>query len=120
MKRTGPTNIITRKLIRMLRKAGKLNKSNAWLKVVEELEKPRRRRVEVNISRINRYAREGEMIIVPGVVLGCGSIKKKVSVAALKFTRSARRKLLEAGCNIMTLSEAIKANPTASNTRIIA
>ena len=119
MRRTGPTNIVVRRLISELRKTAKENNARAWLKVAEELEKPRRARRAVNLSKINRYARENEMVIVPGVVLGAGSITKKVTVVALRASRTALRKLREAGCTFMTIREALKANPTASNTRII-
>ena len=119
MSRTGPTNIVVRKLISELRKAARENNARAWLRVAEELERPRRARRAVNLSKINRYARDNEMIIVPGVVLGAGSITKKVTVVALKASRTALRKLKEAGCTFMTIREALKVNPKASNTRII-
>ncbi len=119
MRRTGPTNILIRKLLDELRRTARKTGASAWLKVAEELEKPRRARRVVNISKINRYARENEMVIVPGVVLGAGSIDKKVTVVALRASRTALRKLREAGCTFMTISEALKVNPTASNVRII-
>ncbi len=119
MRRTGPTNVIVRRLITELRRIARRNKVRAWLKVAKELERPRRARRAVNISKINRYARENEMVIVPGVVLGAGHINKRVTVVALKASKTALRKLREAGCTFMTISEALKVNPEASNIRII-
>lgn len=119
MRRTGPTNIVIRKLVEELRRVARENGARAWLRVAEELEKPRRARRVVNLSRINRYARENEMVVVPGVVLGSGFIDKKVTVVALRASRTALRRLREAGCTFMTLKEALKANPKASNVRII-
>lgn len=119
MRRTGPTNIVVRKLIGELRRAARENRARAWLRVAEELEKPRRARRAVNLSKINRYARENEMVVVPGVVLGAGFINKRVTVVALRASRTALRRLKEAGCVFMTLNEALKVNPKASNVRII-
>jgi large subunit ribosomal protein L18e len=119
LKRTGPTNILVRKLIDELRRTARVHNARAWLRVAEELEKPRRARRAVNISKINRYARDNEMVVVPGVVLGAGFMDKKVTVVALRASRTALRKLREAGCTFMTISEALKVNPTASNVRII-
>ena len=79
----------------------------------------KRRRAEVNISKIDRYAKDGETIVVPGVVLGNGDITKKVKIAALRFSKSAKEKLLKAGCEVLTLEELLSENPEGKNTRIM-
>ncbi len=119
MKRTGPTNVLTRMLVRQLRKTAREKGARVWLKVAEELEKPRRRRVAVNLSRINRSSREGEMVIVPGVVLGVGDVNKKLTVVAVRITRRALEKLKASNCQFMTIAEALKVNPEGSNVRVI-
>ncbi|MCS7107074.1 MAG: 50S ribosomal protein L18e [Acidilobaceae archaeon] len=119
MRRTGPTSEVTRELIAQLRSVGKREQAPAWLAVAEELEGPSRRRAEVNLSRINRYSEEGEMVVVPGAVLGTGKVEKRVTVAALRFTKAAREKLIAAGCSVMTLKEALEKNPKAQRVRII-
>ncbi|MEM0340888.1 MAG: 50S ribosomal protein L18e [Acidilobaceae archaeon] len=120
MKPTGPTNIIIRRLIRTLKKIARKHKAKAWLRVAEELEKPKRRRVAVNLSKINRYANDGDFIIVPGKVLGIGSIEgKKLTIAALSASLKALSKLKSAGCQFFTLEEAIRVNPEARNVKLI-
>ena len=119
MRRTGPTNIILRKLVRELRKASSSNNVGAWERVAEILERPSRRRPAVNLSKINRYVREGETAIVPGKVLGGGSLEKPVTVAALYFSRKALEKIKASGGRAMTIEEALRENPRAKNTRII-
>lgn len=119
MRRTGPTNIVARKLIRKLRRAAKSNDAPVWDRVAELLEKPAKSRSRVNISKINRYASDGEMVLVPGKVLGAGSLEKKVTVAALGFTMQALVKIKLAGGKAITLEQAIRENPKGSNTRII-
>lgn len=119
MRRTGPTSEVVRELISQLRGAGKREQAPAWIAVAEELESPARRRAEVNLSRINRYSEEGEMVVVPGAVLGVGRVEKKVEVAALRFTKAAKEKLAAAGCSYMTIKEALEKNPKAHRVRII-
>lgn len=119
MKRTGPTNILARTLADELKKTARRNNAPVWEAVAEHLLKPTRRRVEVNLSKINRYAEEGEMVIVPGKVLGGGLLEKKVSIAAFSFSESALEKIKASGSRALTLAQAIRENPKGRNTRII-
>ncbi|GAB6147591.1 50S ribosomal protein L18e [Stetteria hydrogenophila] len=119
MKRTGPTNQLLRRLMREIYKTGRDNNAPAWLRVAELLDRPTRRRVAVNLSKINRYAREGEMVVVPGKVLGGGFLEKKVTVAAFAFSEEALRKIRAAGARALTLREALRENPEGRNVRII-
>ncbi|MEN2999611.1 MAG: 50S ribosomal protein L18e [Acidilobaceae archaeon] len=119
MRRTGPTSELVKELIVQLREIGRREQAPAWIAVAEELESPARRRAEVNLSRVNRYSEEGEMVVVPGAVLGTGRVEKRVTVAALRFTRTAKEKLAAAGCSAMTLKEALEKNPKAQRVRII-
>jgi large subunit ribosomal protein L18e len=119
VKRTGPTSIVIRKLASDLEKASKQNNAKAWARVAELLMKPTRQRVTVNLSKINRYSKEGEMIVVPGKVLGSGKLEKKVTIAAYAFSETAITKIKAAGGEAITLLEAVKRNPQGSNVRII-
>jgi large subunit ribosomal protein L18e len=83
------------------------------------LEKPSRNWAEVNLSRLERYANEGDVIVVAGKVLGAGSLKKKVTVAAYKFSESASKAIEEAGGKKMTITELIEKNPTGNGVRIM-
>jgi len=119
VRRTGPTNILVRKLITDLKKASRLNNAGVWRSVAEILEKPSRNRPAVNLSKIERYSREGEMIIVPGKVLASGKLTKKVTIAAIAFSEQALRKIKSIGARAITIEEAMRINPSGSNTRII-
>ncbi len=119
MKRSGPTNIIARKTADLLVKESKKNGASVWTRVAELLLKSTRSRPVVNISKINRYAKEGELVVVPGKVLGAGRLDKKVVVAAFSFSQLAVEKIKAAGGEAITLEEAVKRNPRGSNVRII-
>ncbi len=119
MKRTGPTNIVLRKLIDELSKAAKSDNAPVWASVAEILARPARRRAEVNLSKINRYANEGEVVIVPGKVLGGGFLEKKVTIAAVTFSETALEKIKASGSRALTIKDLLKENKKVSNIRII-
>ncbi len=113
--RKGSTNIQLRKLISDLRKS----KKPIWKRIAEDLEKPRRIRRSVNLSRINRYSKEGETVVVPGKVLGDGILEKKVKIAAFQFSQSAKEKITGNGSSFMSISELLKNNPEGKGVRIL-
>jgi len=119
MIRTGPTSIQTRKLIIELKKLAVKQKVNIWKKVAEDLSRPTRNRSEVSIAKIDRNARKGETILVPGKVLSSGDLSQKITVAALMFSAKAKEKINASG-NAITIQELIKSNPKGQKVRILA
>ncbi|MGC9071902.1 MAG: 50S ribosomal protein L18e [Acidilobus sp.] len=118
MRRTGPTNQLLRETIEVLEKASK--ERPVWGRVAELLLRPTRTRPEVNLSKINRYASDGDVVLVPGKVLGAGSINKKVTVAAFTFSKKAAEKITAAGGRILTLREAVAQVQDYSKVKILA
>lgn len=110
-KPTGPTNPILRKLARKLRAKGKELDIGLWSDLADRLLKPRRSRAEVNLSRLNRHANEGDTIVVPGKVLGAGKIEFPLKVAAFKFSSRAKRKIQSSGGTTMEIGELLEENP---------
>jgi large subunit ribosomal protein L18e len=90
-----------------------------WGALAEELDKPKRRRVAVNLSRIDRHASEGEVVAVPGKVLAAGSLSKPLKVAAFSFSEVALKKIGMAKGEAMTLTELLNAGIEPSNIRIM-
>ncbi len=111
----GSTNIHLRKLISELNK----QKKPIWKRVAKDLEKPRRIRRIVNLSRINRYAKDGETVIVPGKVLGDGVLEKKVEIAAFQFSQSAKSKIESVGGTVLSIQELLKKNPEAKGVKLL-
>jgi large subunit ribosomal protein L18e len=87
------------------------DKKPIWRRVAKELSRPRRKRVEVNLSRIEEHAAADSTLLVPGKVLGAGSISKKVTVAAFSFSESARKLIGQAGGKALTIDSLYKSNP---------
>lgn len=107
------------KLIQLLKKNAIENNSRFWKDIAERLDKPKNRIVEVNVGKISRYAKAGETVVVPGVVLGAGNIEEAINVAALYFTETARRKIEEAGGRVYELKELLEINKTGSKLKIM-
>lgn len=119
MKRTGPTNPYLRKLIEELKKASIELKAPIWFSVAEKLEKPRRKKIEVNLSKIKRNAKENETVLIPGIVLGEGELEKPIRVVAFRFSKNARKKIEKAGGKCLSIQELMKENPRGSNVKIL-
>ncbi len=120
MRRTGPTNVQLRYLLVELKKQAALGKIELWKRIAELLEKPSRQRRIVNIRRINKLTKSGEMIIIPGKVLGDGDLDHKITIAAFNFSSSAIQKLAQAKSEYLSIAELLKKTPKAEKVRIIA
>lgn len=118
-KRTCPTNPILMKLIVELKKRSNEQSINLWKRIAVDLEKPTRQRRVVNLSRISRHAKENEIVVVPGKVLGSGDLSHKLTISAFQFSNSAKEKIEKAGAKIVPLLELSKDNPTGKGIRII-
>lgn len=119
MGKRGITNPNLISLLRLLRKTSNQYKAGLWRAIAEYLSRSRSRRIAVNISRINRYTKEGDLVVVPGKVLGAGILDHPVTVAAFSFSKQAREKILVAGGKCISIQELIESNPTGSNVKII-
>lgn len=119
MQSTGPTNPVLRSLVRRLREEGRKRKARVWLELAERLSRPRRSRGEVNLSQLERYAGEGETVVVPGKVLAAGRLTKSLRVAAFRFSAPARRKIAGAGGEALSLVQLLEQNPEGKGLRIV-
>ncbi len=94
-------------------------KNAAWLNVGQIISGSRKNFAETNLDKINKEAKEGEIIVVPGKVLAQGEINKKIKVVALSFSEAARDKLKDSKSEVITILEEIKKNPSAKGIKII-
>jgi len=118
-KRTGPKNPYLRQLIENLNKKYHEEKAPIWGAIAEKLAKPTRKRINVNISDIERNTKDGDTIIVPGIVLASGNLSKSINIAAWKFSNSAIKKIKDSKSKMLTIEELVKQNPKGSNVKII-
>lgn len=94
-------------------------KGALWKTIAVELAKPTRRKREVNIYKLENHTKEGDIIIVPGKVLGSGALSKKLTVAALQFSESAKQKIQSNKGEVLSIEELMKKHPDAKGVRIM-
>lgn len=119
MKNNYKTNILLLDLISSLKVKSREKGVPLWRDIALRLERPSRITPEVNLSRINRYTGENDLVLVPGKVLGAGELNHKLTVAAVNFSGSAKSKITAAGGSCLSLKELMEKNPEGSRVKII-
>lgn len=105
--------------IAALKRKGRQNKSQVWLRAADLLAKPRRSRIAVNLSRLARNTKRGEIVAVPGKVLAAGSISHSIHIGAFNFSQAAQAKIEKAGGSCVSLSKLANDHPKGSKVRIL-
>jgi len=111
-------NPILKGMIRELCRKGSEEKTPFWTALARSLNRPRRKMYEVSITRIEKNLKEGETAVVPGVVLS-GEITKPLTIAALRFTKSAKEKIEKAGGKCMSIEDIMKSGIKNKKVRIM-
>ena len=119
MKKVKTTNPELRELIRFLKKQSRENNTNVWRDIAERLAKPKRKRIAVNISHLNRSTQRNEVVVVPGKILGTGEMGHPITVAAFAFSEKAKERIKARRGKCLSFSDLIKKNPKGSKVRII-
>ncbi len=119
MRKVKATNPELIELIRFLRKQSRENKAEIWRDVAERLAKPRRKRLSVNLSCLERNTQKKEAVVVPGKVLSAGKLSHPITVTAFAFSAVAKEKISAANGKCLSFSDLIKKNPKGSNVKII-
>ncbi|HXG07933.1 MAG TPA: 50S ribosomal protein L18e, partial [Nitrososphaera sp.] len=102
-----------------LRSAFKKTRAPIWRALERELAGPRSNRREVNIRKLSEVTKAGEVVIVPGKILGTGSLGHKLTVCAFSLSESAARKVVQSGGTIVPFEELVKKYPDGRGVRII-
>jgi large subunit ribosomal protein L18e len=119
MRQTQTTNPQLIQLIKQLRKESKEKEAPIWLDVAEQLAQPRTQRAAVNLSSINRNTKKNETVVVPGKILGTGTIDHAITIAAFNVSDKAKAKLEAAKAKYLSIPELLEKNPKGANIKII-
>jgi large subunit ribosomal protein L18e len=119
MKESKTTNPELIRLISLLKKESREKQATIWLDIAEYLSKSRSQRVAVNLSKINRNTKRADTVVVPGKILGSGSINHAVTVASFGASEKAKAKLVAARAKYVSIPELLKKNPKGANVKII-
>ena len=111
-------NEVLQRLIFDCIEASREHDAPVWRTVANTLSSPTRDHPTVNLSDLNNVTTD-EIIVVPGKVLGGGVLTQDdITVAAHKFSSSAKQRINEDG-DAYTLRQLLNDNPEGSNIRII-
>ena len=113
------SNSVLIKIVKDLKDTARKNDAPLWKSIAKKLEGPSRNWPIVNVSRIEYHGEKNSKIIVPGKLLGTGTISKKVTVSAFSFSQTAKKKIENAGGKCMTYSDFMKLNPNGKNVVVI-
>jgi large subunit ribosomal protein L18e len=119
MRETKTTNPELIQLISLLKKESREKQAGIWLDVAEYLSKTRSNRVSVNLSTISRNTKRSDVVIVPGKILGSGSISHAVTVASFGASAKAKAKLVAAKAKYLSIPELLEKNPKGAKVKII-
>ena len=112
-------NTLVDNTIWTLRSAFKKNKAPIWHALEEELAGPRANRREINVRRLASITKAGEVVVVPGKILGTGNLGHKLTVCAFSISESAAKKVIEAGGKVVSFEDLVKKHPDGKGVRII-
>jgi len=119
MKKTGTTNENLKGLLTDLKKSSYSQEAKIWKRVASDLEKSSRQRRVVNLSRLSRFTKDKETIVVPGKVLGAGAIGHSIVIAALSFSNTAKEQIEKANGKCITINELLKQNPKGKDVKVM-
>lgn len=100
----------TRELVIALEKKAKKEKAGIWKKAADRINSPTRRRAEANLWQLNAVGKKfkGKILLLPGKVLGKGSLDSPLHIIALAFSEEAKKKILKAKGKAALLSECLE------------
>lgn len=119
MKKLNSTNPELIVLIRDLKKQSQESHTELWRSLAKRLTTSKRSRIAVNVSRLNRYTKGGETVVVPGKVLGAGKVDHPLTVAAFTFSDVAQTKIQTAKGNCLSIRDLMKKNPIGKKVKLM-
>ena len=119
MRETKTTNPQLIELITQLKKESREQQAGIWLDLADYRSKSRSQRVAVNLSKISRNTKQADTVVVPGKILGSGSIDHAVTIASFSASEKAKVKLATVKATYISISELLEKNPKGANIKII-
>lgn len=105
--------------LEVLVKVARENDSPVWRDIADRLDGPTRTRAEVNVSTLERSCSEGDVVAVPGKVLGSGRVTKELTVGAFGFSNRAQKLIESAGGRTLSLTQLAEEEPGGRDVRIM-
>lgn len=105
--------------VQVLKRASRTARAPIWLAAADDLLKSRSRKPEVNISKISRLTKRGDVVLVPGKVLGGGLLAHSVVVGAYSFSKTAAGKIRKAKGKAFSIPEFVEKYPDGKGVKFL-
>lgn len=105
--------------ISSLRNAYREKKSPIWKALEKKFKHTRSRYSEVNIGKLDNITKEGDIVIVPGKVLGSGMLQHKIILSTFAISVTALKKIVDSGGKVISINELVEQYPDGKGVRII-
>ena len=105
-------------MVKDLKQASKKNDAPIWSKLASLALKTSSSKRVVNLTKINNLTKDGDIIFVPGKILGTGNLSHKITLSSFSMSTTAANKIIQSGGNIMVYSDMIKKFPTGKGVKI--
>jgi large subunit ribosomal protein L18e len=116
------SNAILRSQAVALERKGRKEKKGLWRDAARHLSASKLNETVVNVGLLSRIARAEsapEALLVPGKVLASGLPDRKMIVGAFSFSDAARRKIIAAGGETLTIPELLGRYPEGKGVRLV-
>lgn len=95
----------TESALAAVKSAAKASGKPVYKRAAKMLSKKNNQLVEVNVGKLDAVSSKGNVLLVPGKVLGEGDVSKKLYVGAVAFTASAIQKITSAGGEALLMKD---------------
>jgi len=103
----------------MSEKTQKKSSAGFWNEAKWLLDRPVRARSGVNLSKLSKVTKEGQVVLVPDKVLGEGYLTHKITIAALAFSERAKKQINSAGGKVISVDELKKMHPQGDGVQLV-
>ena len=113
------TNQIVIQMVKTLRGASKKNNAPIWERLADLALKPTRAKRTINLGQLDKFVSDNDVVVVPGKVLGTGSLSHKITLCSFSISTTGAKKITESGGKVLDISQIIKNHPTGKGEKII-
>lgn len=101
--------------IESIKHIARQNNSKIWSNVALKLQ----RNHEINVGKLSKITKNGDIVAIPGKVLGDGVIGHSITIGAADFSKNAKEKINNAGGKIMLIEKLVEIHPEGKGVKIL-
>lgn len=103
----------------LLKRTSQKSGAKIWLKASKILSKSISRKPNVNVGKIDKLTNKDAIVLIPGKVLGGGTVSHSIIIGAYSFTKSAELKIQNAGGKALSIPKFLEEYSTKKDVMLI-